>query len=143
MGKRKTMTTGAGAPVCDKQNSLTAGPRGQVLMQDLLLIEKMAHFNRKRIPERVVHAKGSGAHGFFEVTSDIAKWTKAKVFVCFSTVSGEKGSGDTERDPRGFAVKFYTQEVKADERYGRGIAEGLGYEGKAILELEVLAGAPK
>jgi catalase len=101
VSKRKTMTTAGGAPVCDNQNSLTAGPRGPVLMQDLLLIEKMAHFNRERIPERLVHAKGSGARGFFEVTSDIAKWTKAKVFerpgkttevfVRFSTVGGEKG----------------------------------------------------
>lgn len=97
------MTTAAGVPVGDNQNSLSAGPRGPVLMQDLLLIEKMAHFNRERIPERVVHAKGSGAHGFFEVTGDITKWTKAKVFehrgkktevfVRFSTVGGEKGSG--------------------------------------------------
>ena len=124
VSKRKTMTTAAGAPVGDNQNSLTAGPRGPVLMQDLLLIEKMAHFNRERIPERVVHAKGSGAHGVFEVTGDITKWTKAKiferlgkkteVFVRFSTVGGEKGSGDTERDPRGFAVKFYTEEGNWD-----------------------------
>ena len=124
MSKRNTLTTAAGAPVGDNQNSLTAGPRGPVLMQDLLLIEKMAHFNRERIPERVVHAKGSGAHGVFEVTGDITKWTKAKifervgkkteVFVRFSTVGGEKGSGDTERDPRGFAVKFYTEEGNWD-----------------------------
>ncbi len=99
MNGRKTMTTAAGAPVGDNQNSLTVGPRGPVLMQDLLLIEKMAHFNRERIPERVVHAKGSGAHGIFEVTQDVTKWTKAKlfesvgkkteVFVRFSTVSLE------------------------------------------------------
>jgi len=124
MNKRQTMTTSAGAPVGDNQNSLTAGPRGPVLMQDLLLTEKMAHFNRERIPERVVHAKGSGAHGSFEVTGGITKWTKAKifghpgkrteVFVRFSTVGGEKGSGDTERDPRGFAVKFYTEEGNWD-----------------------------
>ena len=124
MDKRNTMTTSAGAPVGDNQNSLTAGPRGPVLMQDLLLIEKMAHFNRERIPERVVHAKGSGAHGVFEVTADIKKWTNARVFdgvgkktdvfVRFSTVGGERGSADTERDPRGFAVKFYTEQGNWD-----------------------------
>jgi catalase len=124
MRKQKTLTTGAGAPVGDNQNSLTVGPRGPVLMQDLLLAEKMAHFNRERIPERVVHAKGSGAHGTFEVTADITRWSKARVFerlgkktevfVRFSTVGGEKGSGDTERDPRGFAVKFYTEEGNWD-----------------------------
>jgi catalase len=74
------MTTSGGARVGDNRNSLTVGPRGPVLMQDLVLIEKMAHFNRERIPERVVHAKGSGAHGVFEVTGDITKWTKAKLF---------------------------------------------------------------
>lgn len=124
MSERKTMTTGSGIPVGDNQNSLTVGPRGPVLMQDFLLLEKMAHFNRERIPERVVHAKGSGAHGVFEVTQDVTKWTKAKlfekvgkkteVFVRFSTVGGEKGSADTERDPRGFAVKFYTEEGNWD-----------------------------
>src|SRR5271169_775712 len=108
MNMRKTMTTSGGAPVGDNQNSLTVGPRGPVLIQDLLLIEKMAHFNRERIPERVVQAKGSGAHGVFKVTGDVMKWTKAKlfealgketeVFVRFSTVGGEKGYGDTERD---------------------------------------------
>ncbi len=124
MSERKTMTTAAGNPVGDNQNSLTVGPRGPVLMQDFLLIEKMAHFNRERIPERVVHAKGSGAHGVFEVTQDVTRWTKARLFgqlgrrteVCvrFSTVGGEKGSADTERDPRGFAVKFYTEEGNWD-----------------------------
>ena len=124
MTERKKMTTITGIPVGDNQNSLTVGPRGPVLMQDFLLLEKMAHFNRERIPERVVHAKGSGAHGFFEVTQDITKWTKAKlfekigkkteVFIRFSTVGGEKGSADTERDPRGFAVKFYTEEGNWD-----------------------------
>jgi|SRR4051812_45069802 catalase len=103
MNGRKTMTTAAGAPFGDNQDSLTVGPRGPMLMQDLLLIERMAIFNRERIPERVVHAKGSGAHGIFEVTQDITKWTKAKlfervgkkteVFVRFSMVGGEKGSG--------------------------------------------------
>ncbi|MGA2326904.1 MAG: catalase [Bryobacteraceae bacterium] len=124
MDQPKTMTTVTGIPVGDNQNSLTAGPRGPVLMQDYLLNEKMAHFNRERIPERIVHAKGSGAHGVFEVTQDITRWTKAKlfdqigkkteVFVRFSTVGGEKGSADTERDPRGFAVKLYTEEGNWD-----------------------------
>ncbi len=121
---KKTMTTAAGAPVGDNQNSLTAGPRGPVLMQDFFLMEKMAHFNRERVPERVVHAKGSGAHGTFTVTQDISRWTKAKLFsqvgkktemfARFSTVGGEKGSADTERDPRGFALKFYTEEGNWD-----------------------------
>ena len=124
MSERKTMTTVTGIPVGDNQNSLTTGPRGPVLMEDYLLIEKMAHFNRERIPERVVHAKGSGAYGVFEVTQDVTRWTKAKllekvgkkteVLIRFSTVGGEKGSADTERDPRGFAVKFYTEEGNWD-----------------------------
>ncbi len=121
---KKTLPTAAGAPVGDNQNSLTAGPRGPVLMQDFFLMEKMAHFNRERVPERVVHAKGSGAFGTFTVTQDISRWTKAKVFskvgkktemfARFSTVGGEKGSADTERDPRGFALKFYTEEGNWD-----------------------------
>jgi catalase len=124
MSEHKTMTTATGIPVGDNQNSLTAGPRGPVLMQDFHLVEKMAHFNRERIPERVVHAKGSGAHGHFAVTHDITRYTKAsvfstvgkktEVFVRFSTVGGEKGSADTVRDPRGFAVKFYTEEGNWD-----------------------------
>lgn len=118
------LTTTAGRPVADNQNSVTAGPRGPVLVQDFQLFEKMAHFNRERIPERVVHAKGSGAFGHFVVTQDISRYTTAKVFsqigkttdvmVRFSTVGGEKGSADTERDPRGFAVKFYTEEGNWD-----------------------------
>jgi catalase len=122
--EKKTMTTASGAPVGDNQNSLTAGPRGPVLMQDYFLMEKMAHFNRERVPERVVHAKGSGAYGTFTVTQDITRWTKAKLFsevgkktecfARFSTVGGEKGSADTARDPRGFAVKFYTEEGNWD-----------------------------
>ena len=122
--EKKIMTTASGAPVGDNQNSLTVGPRGPVLMQDYQLIEKMAHFNRERIPERVVHAKGSGAYGVLEVTHNITHWTKAtlfeeigkktEVFARFSTVGGEKGSGDTERDPRGFALKFYTEEGNWD-----------------------------
>jgi catalase len=119
-----TLTTNAGIPVADNQNSLTAGPRGPVLLQDFHLIEKLQAFNRERIPERVVHAKGSGAYGTFTVTHDIAKYTKAKLFdkignktetfVRFSTVGGERGSADTERDPRGFAVRFYTPEGNWD-----------------------------
>jgi len=114
------LTTGFGKPVDDDQNSATAGPRGPVLMQDVHLLEKLGHFDRERIPERVVHAKGAGAHGYFELTEDVTKYTRAaflsevgkrtEVFVRFSTVGGEKGSADTERDPRGFAVKFYTEE---------------------------------
>lgn len=108
----------------DNQNSKTAGVRGPVLMEDVHLVEKLAHFNRERIPERVVHAKGAGAYGYFEVTNDVTKYTKAKflsevgkrteVFVRFSTVGGEKGSADTERDPRGFAVKLYTEDGNYD-----------------------------
>ncbi|MDE1176250.1 MAG: catalase [Edaphobacter sp.] len=123
--KSKVMTTDAGRPVGDNQNSLTVGPRGPVVFEDYLLFEKMAHFNRERIPERVVHAKGSGAYGTFTVTStEINKYTTAKLFektgkqtptfIRFSTVGGEKGSADSERDPRGFALKFYTEEGNWD-----------------------------
>ena len=118
------LTTAAGVPVADNQNSLTAGPRGPLLMQDFWLIEKLAHFNRERIPERIVHAKGSGAYGTFTVTNDITQYTSAKlfsevgkktpVFVRFSTVAGERGAADAERDVRGFAVKFYTEEGNWD-----------------------------
>jgi len=121
---KKTLTTGFGMPVNDDLNSMTAGPKGPVLVQDVHLIEKLAHFDRERIPERVVHAKGAGAHGRFEVTHDVTAYTRAKflskvgkktdVFVRFSTVGGEKGSADSERDPRGFAVKFYTEEGNYD-----------------------------
>ena len=123
-GEGKRLTTTSGIPVGDNQNSMTAGPRGPVLMQDFHLLEKMAHFNRERIPERVVHAKGSSAHGTFTVTKDITKYTTAKIFsqvgkqtpmiARFSTVGGEKGSADTARDPRGFALKFYTEEGNWD-----------------------------
>jgi len=122
--RKKLLTTAHGAPVADNQNSLTAGPRGPALMQDTHLFEKMAHFNRERIPERVVHAKGAGAYGTFTVTHDITKYTRAKlfsqigkkteVFLRFSTVGGEKGSADADRDPRGFAIKFYTEEGNWD-----------------------------
>jgi catalase len=124
MNKCPIMTTAAGNPVGDNQNSLTAGPRGPVLMADFQLMEKMAHFNRERVPERVVHAKGAGAYGKFTVTGDISRYTCAKIFskagnscetfVRFSTVAGELGSPDTARDPRGFAVKFYTEEGNWD-----------------------------
>ena len=122
-GKR-TLTTNFGAPIDDDQNTVTAGSPGPALLQDIHLIEKLAHFDRERIPERVVHAKGAGAHGYFEVTHDVTRYTKAKflsevgkrtdVFVRFSTVGGEKGSADAARDPRGFAVKFYTEEGNYD-----------------------------
>lgn len=122
-GKKK-LTTASGRPYLENENSMTVGPRGPVLLQDYILHEKMAHFNRERIPERVVHAKGTGAFGKFTVTHDISKYTRAKlfskpgnncrVFVRFSTVGGEKGSADTERDPRGFAIKFYTEDGNWD-----------------------------
>lgn len=118
------LTTGHGQPIDDKLNSLTIGARGPILLQDTTYIDEMAHFDRERIPERVVHAKGAGAFGYFEVTHDISKYTKASVFngigkrtrvaVRFSTVGGESGSADTVRDPRGFAVKFYTDEGNWD-----------------------------
>jgi len=122
--RNQVLTSNAGRPVGDNQNSISAGPRGPLLMEDYLLFEKMAQFNRERVPERVVHAKGSGAHGHFEVTHDITKYTSARLFskvgnTCptftrFSTVGGEKGSADTARDPRGFAVKFYTEQGNWD-----------------------------
>lgn len=124
MSKKKQLTTSQGNPVGDNQNSLTAGARGPVLMQDYQLIEKMASFNRERVPERVVHAKGSGAFGTFTVTKDISKFTKANIFAevgkkteilaRFSTVAGERGAADAERDVRGFALRFYTDEGNWD-----------------------------
>ena len=120
---QKTMTTTAGNPISDNQNSITAGERGPVLLQDYQLIEKLAHQNRERIPERVVHAKGSGAFGVLEITEDISKYTKAKVLqkgektkmlLRFSTVAGERGAADAERDVRGYALKFYTREGNWD-----------------------------
>jgi len=120
----KQLTTTAGIPVGDNQNSLTAGPRGPLLVQDWQLFEKHGHFNRERIPERVVHAKGSGAYGTFTCTKDITRYTKAAIFskvgkktdclVRFSTVAGERGAADAERDVRGFAMKFYTEEGNWD-----------------------------
>ncbi|MFV0237239.1 MAG: catalase [Flavobacteriales bacterium] len=125
MKNQKKITTEVGTPVYHYEDSQTAGgARGPVLLQDYFLVEKLAHFNRERIPERVVHAKGTGAYGKFTVTHDITKYTRAdlfskvgketKVFLRFSTVGGEKGSADAERDPRGFAVKFYTEEGNWD-----------------------------
>ncbi len=122
--EKKVLTTNFGAPVADNQNSLTAGKDGPTLLQDHYLLEKNAHFNRERVPERVVHAKGAGAHGYFEVTHDVTRWTKAKflnqvgkktpMLARFSTVGGEKGSADSARDPRGFSMKFYTEEGNYD-----------------------------
>ena len=121
----KTILTSAnGAPVADNQNSITAGRRGPVTLDDFHLIEKLAHFNRENIPERRVHAKGSGAYGTFTVTNDITRYSHADflssigketpIFIRFSTVGGERGSADTARDPRGFALKFYTNEGNLD-----------------------------
>lgn len=120
----ESLTTNFGMPVGNDQNTLTAGRPGPALLQDVHLLEKLAHFNRERIPERVVHAKGAGAYGYFEVIEEMTKFTTARflsavgkrtpVFVRFSTVGGEKGSADAERDPRGFAVKFYTEEGNYD-----------------------------
>ena len=118
------LTTAAGAPVADNQNTQTAGPRGPALLQDVWHLEKLAHFAREVIPERRMHAKGSGAFGTFTVTHDITKYTKAKLFsvvgkktdlfMRFSTVAGERGAADAERDIRGFSVKFYTEEGNWD-----------------------------
>jgi catalase len=120
----KKLTTADGRPIGDYQNSMTAGPRGPLLMQDVQLLEQMQHFNRERIPERVVHAKGSAAYGTFRVTNDVTRYTRAaflstpgkatEVFLRFSTVAGERGAADAERDVRGFAVKFYTEEGNWD-----------------------------
>jgi catalase len=123
MSHLPVLTTANGAPI-GVQQALTAGPRGPALMQDVQLIEQMQHFNRERIPERPVHAKGSGAYGTFAVTHDVTRYTRAKVFervgkttdtfVRFSTVAGERGAADAERDVRGFALKFYTDEGNWD-----------------------------
>jgi catalase len=122
--KKERLTTASGSPVADNQNSLTAGARGPLLVQDWQLFEKHAHFNRERIPERVVHAKGSAAYGALTITNDITQYSKAKVFsqvgkktecfLRFSTVAGERGAADAERDVRGFAIKFYTEEGNWD-----------------------------
>jgi catalase len=120
----KTLTNNFGAPLSDNEHSQSAGERGPLLLQDYLLIEKLAHFDRERIAERVVHAKGAGAFGTFEATADMSAHTRAHLFgaagrrtpvlVRFSTVGGERGSADADRDPRGFAIKFYTEEGNYD-----------------------------
>ncbi len=122
--KKKKLTTNAGAPVPDNQNVMTAGPRGPQLLQDAWFLEKLAHFDREVIPERRMHAKGSGAYGTFTVAHDITRYTRAKIFseigkktelfTRFSTVAGERGAADAERDIRGFAMKFYTEEGNWD-----------------------------
>lgn len=122
--EKKKLTTTFGAPVPDNQNAMTAGPRGPMLLQDIWFLEKLAHFDREVIPERRMHAKGSGAFGTFTVTNDITQYTRAKLFsevgkktdlfVRFSTVAGERGAADAERDIRGFAIKFYTEEGNWD-----------------------------
>lgn len=124
MSEEKKLTTASGIPYYHHEDTMSVGPRGPLLLQDFILHEKMAHFNRERIPERVVHAKGSGAYGTFTVTHDLSKYTRAKlfnhvgkktkVFLRFSTVGGERGSADAERDPRGFAIKFYTEDGNWD-----------------------------
>ncbi len=124
MNNDTKLTTNAGAPVVDNQNVMTAGKRGPQLLQDVWFLEKLAHFDREVIPERRMHAKGSGAYGTFTVTHDISRYTRAKIFseigkktelfVRFSTVAGERGAADAERDIRGFAVKFYTEEGNWD-----------------------------
>jgi catalase len=123
-GHSGKLTTAAGAPVPDNQNVQTAGPRGPMLLQDVWFLEKLAHFDREVIPERRMHAKGSGAFGTFTVTNDITRYTKAKIFsevgkktemfARFSTVAGERGAAEAERDIRGFALKFYTEEGNWD-----------------------------
>ncbi|MGI9316404.1 MAG: catalase [bacterium] len=124
MSEKSKLTTASGCPVADNQNVMTAGPRGPMLLQDFWFLEKLAHFDREVIPERRMHAKGSGAYGTFTVTHDITQYTKAKIFsevgkktelfTRFSTVAGERGAADAERDIRGFAVKFYTEEGNWD-----------------------------
>ncbi len=124
MNPSNKLTTASGAPVVDNQNTQTAGPRGPVLLQDIWFLEKLAHFDREVIPERRMHAKGSAAYGAFTVTHDITRYTRAKIFseigkktdliLRFSTVAGERGAADAERDIRGFSVKFYTEEGNWD-----------------------------
>jgi catalase len=124
MADANKLTTNFGATIPDNEHSLSAGERGPLLLQDYFLVEKLAHFDRERIPERVVHAKGAGAFGYFESSADMSVNTRAHLFgaaarktpvlVRFSTVGGEKGSADADRDPRGFAIKFYTEEGNYD-----------------------------
>src|SRR6201992_1178794 len=124
MSDKPTLTTSSGIPVADNQNTMTASPLGPVLMQDFHLLEKLAHQNRERIPERTVHANGSGAYGTLTVSNDVARYTcatalskvgkKTEAFLRFSTVAGERGAADAERDVRGFALRFYTEEGNWD-----------------------------
>ncbi|WP_440100361.1 catalase [Streptosporangium sp. H16] len=123
MSARPITTTDAGIPAPSDEHSQSVGPNGPLLLQDHYLIQKMAHFNRERVPERVVHAKGGGAHGVLQITEDVSQFTKAglfakgketPLFIRFSSVAGELGSPDTQRDPRGFALKFYTEEGNYD-----------------------------
>src|ERR1700719_325989 len=124
MSEEKKLTTASGIPYYHHEDTMSVGPRGPLLLQDFILHEKMAHFNRERIPERVVHAKGSAAYGTFTVTGDITRFTKDKIFseigkstealLRSSTVAGERGAADAERDVRGFALKFYTEEANWD-----------------------------
>ena len=123
-GRHPALTTNQGIPIPDNQNSLRATPRGPTLLEDFILREKITHFDHERIPERIVHARGTAAHGYFELTKSLPKYTTAKlltevgvrtpVFTRFSTVAGGAGSVDTPRDVRGFAVKFYTKEGNWD-----------------------------
>ncbi len=124
MEEKTRLTTAAGAPVVDNQNVQTAGPRGPMLLQDVWFLEKLAHFDREVIPERRMHAKGSAAYGTFTVTHDITPYTRAKIFsqvgkktdmfLRFSTVAGERGAADAERDIRGFSMRFYTEQGNWD-----------------------------
>ncbi|MCY7319542.1 MAG: catalase, partial [Ramlibacter sp.] len=123
-GPESQLTTNQGVAIPDNHNSLKAGVRGPTLLEDFILREKITHFDHERIPERVVHARGAGAHGFFELYRSLSEYTRADflqevgartpVFVRFSTVAGSRGSSDTVRDVRGFAVKFYTREGNYD-----------------------------
>ena len=127
--EKKKLTSANGRPIADNQNTQTAGQRGPIMMQDPWFLEKLAHFDREVIPERRMHAKGSGAYGTFTVTHDITKYTRAAIFsevgkktecfVRFSTVAGERGAADAERDIRGFAMKFYTEEEILDKHIGK------------------------
>ena len=122
--EKKKLTSVSGRPIAENQNVKTAGKKGPMLLEDFWFLEKLAHFDREVIPERRMHAKGSGAFGTFTVTHDISQYTKAKIFseigkktdlfVRFSTVAGERGAADAERDIRGFAIKFYTEEGNWD-----------------------------
>jgi catalase len=126
MSKKRppTTTTDSGIPAASDEHSLTVGPNGPTVLHDAYVVQKMQHFSRERVPERVVHAKGSGAHGFFEVTEDVSEWTcaaflsevgkRTPMFARFSAVAGELGSPDTVRDPRGFALRFYTEQGNYD-----------------------------